>query len=507
MFLWALRLGPAKTGARRIDAATAAPVSDDLQTLAKGGRTSVFGFFVRLIARIPFLIVAGQWYGATQMGRLAFAVAVVEFAAQITTLGLKRGLALHMTGDGKENGAWDAVLVVLGATLIPTVGLMLFPQAMFPNSPIKPLDYLLPLAIPAIALSDVMLAALAYRLNIAATVRARSVIEPWVISIAAVALWQVAPNDGLLIAYSMSMGAALIASIVPFLASFGLPRNWHPKPIELFGLARRNAPLVAADAIEWGSRRLDVLILGLFVSPATVGIYWIAQQIASLPQKLKTSFDPVLGPVITKKLADGDKAAVAAQISQVGFWILAAQTGVALALGIPGEGLMELLGPARDYVSGTGALALLLLAEVVAALAVVSEAALVYIARHRNMLISLGMIGLQALVSVVLVITLRTNGFDEAWQSAGVALALVISLAFGSIVKSLTAQRLLGAPVKAWRWPILTASAAAIVAGQLFIQLPQWAELVLGIPAILALYGWIIWTRGFGEEDRLLFRK
>ncbi len=480
--------------------------TDDLQTLARGGRTNVTGFLIRLVARIPFLIMAAQVYGAAQMGRLAFATAIVEFAAMMSTLGLRRGLAHHLTGDGKENGAWDAILVVLGATLIPMVVLMFFPQFMFPNSPIKPLDYLLPLTIPAIALSDVLLAALAYRGNVKAGVRARAVIEPWTISIAAVALWWEVPSDGLLVAYALSMAAALTASIIPFLRDFGLPRNWHPRPITLYALARRNAPIVAADAIETGSRRLDVLILGLFVSPAAVGIYWVAQQIASLPQKLKSSFDPVLGPAITRKLADDDRAGVAAQISQVGFWILAAQTGVALTLAIPGEGLMAALGPARDYVNGTGALAFLLLAEVVASLSVVSEAALVYVARHRNMLVSLAMIALQAGLSLAILLGLRSRGFGEGWQSAGVASALVVSLGLGSLIKSRMARRELGAPVSVWRWQILIAVSAVIVAGQVFIRLPQWIELAVGIPAMLALYCWIIWTRAFRDEDRILFR-
>ena len=37
--------------------------------------------------------------------------------------------------------------------------------------------------------------------------------------------------------------------------------------------------------------------------------------------------------------------------------------------------------------------------------------------------------------------------------------------------------------------------------------LPEWAELVLGIPAIVSVYATIIWTRGFGSEDRVLFRR
>jgi hypothetical protein len=226
----------------------------DIEALAKGGRTSILGFIIRLIARIPFLFVASQWYGATQAGRLALAVAVVEFAAQISTLGLKRGLALHLTGDGKENGAWDAVLIVLVATLIPTLVLMLFPALMFPNSAINGLDYLMPLVIPAVAISDITLAALAYRMNIGATVRARAVVEPWTISIAAFALWPILPRDGLLVAYALSMGTALVASVIPFLNSYGLPRNWTPRAIELYYLMKRNMPLAAADAIRTADR-------------------------------------------------------------------------------------------------------------------------------------------------------------------------------------------------------------------------------------------------------------
>ena len=101
-------------------------------------------------------------------------------------------------------------------------------------------------------------------------------------------------------------------------------------------------PLAAADAVEWGSRRIDIAVLGLFLSPAFVGVYYVAQQVASLPAKLKTSFEPVLGPVIARNLAINDLGAVAAQVRQVGFWILAAQAGIALALALPGHAVMAL---------------------------------------------------------------------------------------------------------------------------------------------------------------------
>jgi len=269
--------------------------------------------------------------------------------------------------------------------------------------------------IPALALSDIMLAALAWRYDIAATVRARAVIEPWTISIAAFGLSWYSLRDGLLIAYALSSWrrAACVYRFPLFTKATGLPQGWRPRAADLYQLTLRNLPLAAADAIEWGSRRLDLAILGLFVSPATVGVYYVAQQVASLPQKLKTSFDPILGPVITRKLETGDLRAIAAQISQVGFWIIAAQAGIALALGIPGEALMGLIGPHRTFVGGNGALAFLLLAEVAAAAAVVSEAALVYIARHRNVMISLAMIGTQTLASFALIALLKRLGYNE----------------------------------------------------------------------------------------------
>ena len=86
-------------------------MSDDIAALAKGGRTNVGGFFIRLIARIPFLIIGSQWYGAEALGRLAYAIVIVEFAAQIATLGLKRGLALHLAGAGKRMARGTASLL------------------------------------------------------------------------------------------------------------------------------------------------------------------------------------------------------------------------------------------------------------------------------------------------------------------------------------------------------------------------------------------------------------
>jgi O-antigen/teichoic acid export membrane protein len=489
---------------------TQTPAADDIAALARGGRTNFLGFLLRLAARLPFLFIAGRYYGAVSLGRFAYAILIVEFAAQIATFGLKRGLAQQLSVTEKPHVCvvWDAMLVALLASATATAILLVFPQAMFPNSAIRGLEWLLPLVVFAIAGSDVALAALAYRHNVGATVTARAIIEPWAISIASILLYFTHfQRDGLIIAYVISVVAALAASLWPLFRSYGIPVGWRPEPGTLWGLARRNTPLAAADAIEWGSRRIDIAILGLFFSPAIVGIYYIAQQVASLPQKLKTSFDPILGPVITQKLAEGDKKAVAKQVRQVGFWIIAAQAAVALSLAIPGEAVMGLVGP--GFVGGTGALAFLLAAEVIAATAAVSEAALVYVARHRNLMISTLMVGVQALLSVGLILAMRRAGWPDVYQAAGPAVALMVALSLASVLKARLLRHILGAPVQGWRWPLVWAAAGATIVGWVFTSLPQsyeWAELAFGIPLILITFGIIVWTRGFTHDDRALFR-
>ncbi len=480
----------------------------DIQALAKGGRQNFVGFLVRLAGMLPFLFIAGRLYGAAALGRYASALVVVEITGLICSMGEKRGLAQRLTEDGESHPAnlvFDGMLIAVLAGSLAAAFFWLVPAPMFPSGTPTELERLIVLAIPGYALTEIVLAAQAYRFDIATTVRARSIVLPWTLSILAGVLYFVAPKSGLLLAYLGSIYAGLATGLWSFLKTYGLPKIWRPRPREMAALTVRALPLATADAIEWGTRRLDIFILGLFAAPSAVGVYYVAQQVASLPQKLKTSFEPILGPVITRNLKDRNYAAIAKQVCQVGFWITAAQAGIALALGIPGEAVMGLVGP--HFVGGTGALAFLLAAEVVAATAVVSEAALIYVARVRNLAISLSTIGLQAALTVAAMLTVERLDLPENFKAAGAAAALMISLGVASLVKSIVLGRILKERINNWRWALVIAAAPAIIVGWLAVRLPEWAELSVGVPAILLTYGWVIWRYGFGPEDRVLFRR
>lgn len=487
---------------------TEAAQQGDIAALAKGGRTNFIGFLLRLAARVPFLFIAGRLYGAAELGRFASALVVVELLALVCSMGEKRGLAQRLSeGEGirPANLVFDSMLLAVLLSSVAGVFLWFVPAPMFPAGQYSTLDKLLVTAIPAYALTEILLAAQAYRYDIGATVRARAVVEPWTISIMAGVFFYLIPQSGLSLAYIASIYAGMFTAAWPFLKTYGLPRQWRPSPGGMWRMSARAFPLATADAIEWGTRRLDIFILGLFATPSAVGIYYIAQQVASLPQKLKTSFEPILGPVITRNLKEKNYPAIARQVCQVGFWIVAAQAGIALALGVPGEAVMGLVGP--NFVGGTGALAFLLAAEVVAATAVVSEAALVYVARKRNLAISVGTIVLQGILTVTAILLMERLELGEPYKAAGAAIALMTALGAASLVKAWVLSRILGERVNNWRWALVWAAVPAIAVGYLATRMPEWAELIFGIPLILLTYGWIIWRKGFGPEDRVLFRK
>ncbi|MEL7197687.1 MAG: lipopolysaccharide biosynthesis protein [Pseudomonadota bacterium] len=484
----------------------------DMAALAKGGRQNTMGFVVRLLARIPFLIIAARYYGEDALGRFASAFILIEIIGLVCSLGEKRGLAQRLRLGGNDdpqsetNLVYDGLLLGLIYSLIAAAALLIFPKIMFPNGMNSPLDVWMVAAIPAFALTEIVLAAQAYRYDIATTVRARAIVEPWAISIAVgvFLFFEETRDAGLGLAYLFSVLAGLATALWPFFRTYGLPRGWRPTSNAMLRQSSSAFPLVGADAVERGTRLLDIFILGLFAPPAAVGIYYVAQQIASLPQKLKTSFEPILSPVITKNLKTGNMGAIASQVRQVGFWIIAVQFGIALALGIPGEGVMGLWGPA--YVAGTAALAFLLAAEVAASMAVVSESVLVYIAKKRNLAISIGILALQAALTIAFLLIAKSYEVDAGFEAAMPAAALFCALAVSSLVKAIVLKTLLKAPVSNWRWALVYAAAPAVVVGYAFTFLPEWVELAIGIPAILGVYGFVIWKRGFGEEDKVLFK-
>jgi len=159
-------------------------------------------------------------------------------------------------------------------------------------------------------------------------------------------------------------------------------------------------------------------------------------------------------------------------------------------------------------VVGTLALIFLLTAEVFAAPAVVSEAALVYLAPMRNLVISLLTMAVQAVLTLAGMWVCARLGLGQIDRISAAAGALMVTLMLSSLAKAGLLSRYLGQRITSFRWSLLGAAVPAATVGVAAMRLlPEWAGISIGIPAILGLYCWVMWSRGFGQDDRALFRK
>src|SRR3546814_12715266 len=88
--------------------------------------------------------------------------------------------------------------------------LLLFPWLMYPAGDVDSADRWMALLVFVIAGTDIALAACAYKFDVGATVRARALVEPGVISIAAAGVWYVSARDGRMLSYAAALGGAVL---------------------------------------------------------------------------------------------------------------------------------------------------------------------------------------------------------------------------------------------------------------------------------------------------------
>src|SRR3546814_12721096 len=84
--------------------------------------------------------------------------------------------------------------------------LLLLPQLMYPAGEVDSADRWMALLVFVIAGTDIALAACAYKFDVGATVRARAIVEPWVIRIAAAGFWFVSARAGLMLSSAAALG-------------------------------------------------------------------------------------------------------------------------------------------------------------------------------------------------------------------------------------------------------------------------------------------------------------
>jgi len=396
---------------------------NDVHDIVQGAKALLFGFGGRMAARIILIVIASRQFGPAEFGILGQTAALAEIAAALGVLGLKRSL-LDMLSYNAENGIsieqriTEAIIVVLVVSFAIATGLLLYWSHFFPEQ-----AHLLPLlfiAVPAIAFTEVALTAIKYKRIVKWDVWSRGFTEPWgFLALTLLMLGLGIIQGGLVIAYVGSVCIAAITVSIGLVRCYGLAPLLLSKPnlLNCLRIPKQSIPVGITDMGVLMLRRVDVLVLAMFVPASSVGLYYMVQQLATVPQKVNALFEPMVSPVIARLHNRFEVSKIRDNLIGICRWVFIIQLGITIPMVIYGDLLLSLFNPV--FVTGGLVLAIILLAEVIDGTFITLETPLLF----SNPMIPPALIILTIIVEITLIAL-----FSKLWGVEGAAIGFLVAL-------------------------------------------------------------------------------
>lgn len=475
----------------------------DKKDIMKGAGVNFLGFIVRLSSRLPFILLVMALFGKELYGRYIFTITIVELGAALAVFGFKRSL-FKFIQDREYNKGHSAEEVILAALLCSfTVGLvMVWVIRLFSGQIADWFDY--PEMVPGlqrivpiilvIAMMDVILAATRFSRKMKYEMVARSFVEPYVLLFSMLVFYFMGLGEtGLLMAYSLSIFAALFAALWGCARMFSL-RNFlsaRPGLSMIIKISRFSAPTACHDLVLLIFMRMDVFAVKYFFAEGVLGIYNVAQQITTSVEKIYQSFYPVLAPVMAKNLVEGDYKMVERQMVMVSRWTLMVQCLLVVIAVFYGEAFMGMIvgaGTDETLLAASGViLVFLMIGETVNGGFGMTDMPILYRFPVFNPLISVIMIPLYVIITSFLV-----KGLNIGVE--GIAMALCSIYILMNLIRVITVRCLMG--INMLQMSLLKVVLAAIGCVGVFrlliaispVNLLHGQGSIIGVPLLIILY-------------------
>jgi O-antigen/teichoic acid export membrane protein len=344
----------------------------DRRDLSRGARQILSGFGVRMLARILLIVFVAKLFGASVFGRLGETVAIIELAAAFASFGLTKTLLGEMARD-ETNGAnitvrvAEAIILAGAISLVIASLLWLVWPVLFPTDAAPRISVI---GVPLIALTDVALTATRHHRTVAWETIVKAAIKPWsflILALAAFALVtdrlpfelpELSMPHALISAY---LGSLLLSALIASAATYTMFRGGldrAPNYREILGMARRSFPIALNETGVFAFRRVDILLLGTVAGPAATGVYYLAQQIGTVVEKVRYLFEPMLAPIIAQSTS---LDLIGAHLKRLCLFVFTVQLGLLVIAMINGDEMLAWFGP--GFAAGAGVLMLILLGE------------------------------------------------------------------------------------------------------------------------------------------------
>jgi O-antigen/teichoic acid export membrane protein len=469
---------------------------DPARMILRGAQATAAGFAGRLAARLLFLFVAARLFGPAPFGAYVLAVAAVELAVSVGSLGMKK-LVFQQLDEARErppgHALLDAAFLVTLASLALAGAMMaaaaVLPAPALPGEAGRALFLLAPM-VAGQALLDLFLAATRWRHAIRFEVVARSLVEPYALLIGAACAWALGMREtGLLAGYWAGTLAALAYAVTGARSVFGgfALGAWRPARRRLLPALRAALPNTATDLFNALYTRVDLWLVGLMLGAGPAGIYGMARQVAVPIRQVRQSFDGLLIPLVARTLGRRGSRASGEALASATRLILALQLPMVVALFAVGRPLLAWLG--AGFEAAYWPLLALAVAEAIQAAFSVGDLVFVYLKPRTGLVLTLASIAVGIAAALLLI---------PAWGLAGAALSVLAAYSLRAALRSfvLRASFQLDVPHSHQAGPVLAAAAgvgAVLLARAWPLPLPiDPLPLIAGLGLYTAvLAGWL----------------
>lgn len=425
----------------KLDHLTAA-LSSDGET-AQAQRQALLAFSIRVVsAAIAFIsqIILARLMGEFEYGIFAFVWVIVVLAGNLSCLGLHSSV-IRFLPQHRAEGDLAAVrglhytariFSMISASLLAAVGFLVLRSfaGTFEAYWTAPL-FLALFTLPMIALGDVLDGTARASGWTMTALSPTFLIRPTLILLFMVgAVWLGAPDTAV-----TAMEAALAATYVTTLLQYIRLHRRLQSTYGRGGLRLRPAvwfgyslPIFLVDGIGFLLTNADVVVVGFYMPPDQVAVYFAAAKTIVLVQFVAFAVKAAAAPRFSTILAGGDTASLAAFAGQTARWSFWPALVIGLSILLVGEHLLALFGPA--FTVGYGLLPILF-AGILAKAMVGPGEVLLSMAGRQNLCVLLygAVLAVNITLNIILIPLYGLSGAAMATACAMIAEAILLHVA------------------------------------------------------------------------------
>jgi O-antigen/teichoic acid export membrane protein len=295
----------------------------DARRIAKGTGIGLVGGAATYLLLVGYTFVALQALGKNGLGLLALATVVNTLVSETADLGMDFGLIRYATvwiDRGHPEIArglmWGALRrVVVGAslyalTLEAVAGPLLRDVIGQPGS-LTALR-ILAVGIPLSALTDILVAALKARQTVLESSIVLQFVGPGSRFALAVAAWLAGGGIEAFAVMFVLAEAITLAIAYSITLRVVLRGPSQHDGAELTAMTRYSLPLSVNRALLYSNNQTEILILGIFGTPAMVGVFQVCAQLALVTSAILAAVGAIFSPVVAAAFGRDDRPRVQA---------------------------------------------------------------------------------------------------------------------------------------------------------------------------------------------------